>query len=102
MTHDYMRNGTTTLFAALNILNSKVIGPCRPQHRRRSSSASWMRIEATVPAGKLIYAIADNYATHKHPKVREWLVRHPRSTSTFTPTSASWLNTIEGYFAKLT
>ena len=102
MTHDYIRNGTTTLFAALNVLDGKVIGRCMQQHRHQEFIRFLNTVEAAVPAGKLIHAIADNYATHKHPKVREWLVRHPRWTFHFTPTSASWLNAVEGYFAKLT
>jgi transposase len=102
MTHDYIRNGTTTLFAALNVLDGKVIGRCMQQHRHQEFIRFLNTVEAAVPVGKLIHAIADNYATHKHPKVREWLVRHPRWTFHFTPTSASWLNAVEGYFAKLT
>src|SRR6478736_4196193 len=102
MTHDYIRNGTTTLFAALNVLDGKVIGRCMQQHRHQEFIRFLNTVEAAVPAGKLVHAIADNYATHKHPKVREWLVRHPRWTFHFTPTSASWLNAVEGYFAKLT
>jgi transposase len=102
MTHDYIRNGTTTLFAALNILDGKVIGRCMQQHRHQEFIRFLNAVERAVPAGKLIHAIADNYATHKHPKVREWLLRHSRWTFHFTPTSASWLNAVEGYFAKLT
>lgn len=102
MTHDYKRNGTTTLFAALNVLDGKVIGRCMQQHRHQEFIRFLNAIEARVPAGKLVHAIADNYATHKHPKVREWLARHPRWTFHFTPTSASWLNAVEGFFAKLT
>ena len=102
MTHDYIRNGTTTLFAALNIPDGKVIGRCMQQHRHQEFIRFLNAVERTVPAGKLIHAIPDNYAAHKHPKVREWLVRHPRWTFHFTPTSASWLNAVEGYFAKLT
>ena len=75
MTHDYIRNGTTTLFAALNVLDGKVIGRCMQQHRHQEFIRFLNTVEAAVPAGKLIHAIADNYATHKHPKVREWLVR---------------------------
>ena len=78
MTHDYIRNGTTTLFAALNVLDGRVIGRCMQQHRHQEFIRFLNTVEAAVPAGKLIHAIADNYATHKHPKVREWLVRHPR------------------------
>ncbi len=102
MTHDYIRNGTTTLFAALNVLDGKVIGRCMQRHRHQEFIRFLNSVEAAVPAGKLIHAVADNYATHKHPKVREWLVRHPRWTFHFTPTSASWLNAVEGFFAKLT
>ena len=102
MTHDYKRHGTTTLFAALNVLDGTVIGRCMQRHRHQEFIRFLNAIEASVPAGKLIHAIADNYATHKHPKVRAWLVRHPRWTFHFTPTSASWLNAIEGFFAKLT
>jgi transposase len=102
MTHDYKRNGTTTLFAALNVLDGKVIGRCMQQHRHQEFIRFLNTVEAAVPAGKLIHAIADNYATHKHPKVREWLARHPRWTFHFTPTSTSWLNAVEGFFAKLT
>ena len=102
MTHDYKRYGTTTLFAALNVLDGKVIGRCMQRHRHQEFIRFLNAIEASVPAGKLIHAIADNYATHKHPKVRQWLARHPRWTFHFTPTSASWLNAVEGFFAKLT
>jgi transposase len=102
MTHDYKRHGTTTLFAALNVLDGRVIGRCMQQHRHQEFIRFLNAIEAAVPAGKLIHAIADNYATHKHPKVRAWLARHPRWTFHFTPTSASWLNAVEGFFASLT
>ena len=102
LTHDYKRHGTTTLFAALNVLDGKVIGRCMQRHRHQEFIRFLNAVEAAVPAGKLIHAIVDNYATHKHPKVRAWLVRHPRWTFHFTPTSASWLNAVEGYFAKLT
>jgi transposase len=102
MTHDYKRNGTTTLFAALNVLEGRVIGRCMQRHRHQEFIRFLNAIEANVPAGKLIHAIVDNYAAHKHPKVMEWLARHPRWTFHFTPTSASWLNAVEGFFAKLT
>ena len=102
MTHDYKRNGTTTLFAALNVLDGTVIGSNMQRHRHQEFIRFLNAIEAEVPAGKLIHAIVDNYATHKHPKVRAWLARHPRWTFHFTPTSASWLNAVEGFFAKLT
>jgi len=102
MTHDYKRNGATTLFAALNVLEGTVIGRNMQRHRHQEFIRFLNTIEAQVPAGKLIHAIVDNYATHKHPKVRTWLERHPRWTFHFTPTSASWLNAVEGFFAKLT
>jgi len=102
MTHDYKRHGTTTLFAALNVLDGKVIGRCMQRHRHQEFIGFLNAVEAAVPVGKLVHAVADNYATHKHPKVREWLALHPRWTFHFTPTSASWLNAVEGFFAKLT
>jgi transposase len=102
MTHDYQRNGTTTLFAALNVLDGSVIGQCMQRHRHQEFIRFLNRIERDVPAGKLIHVILDNYATHKHPKVRAWLERHERWTFHYTPTSASWLNAVEGFFAKLT
>ena len=102
MTHDYKRHGTTTLFAALNILDGTVIGRNMQRHRHQEFIRFLNTIEAQVPVGKVIHAIVDNYATHKHPKVRQWLARHPRWTFHFTPTSASWLNAVEGFFAKLT
>jgi transposase len=102
MTHDYKRHGTTTLFAALNVLDGTVISRNMQRHRHQEFIRFLNTIEARVPAGKLIHAIVDNYATHKHPKVRAWLARHRRWTFHFTPTSASWLNAVEGFFAKLT
>jgi transposase len=102
MTHDYVRHGTTTLFAALNILDGTVVGRCMQRHRHQEFIRFLNAVEAAVPAGKLIHAILDNYGTHKHPKVRAWLERHPRWTFHFTPTSASWLNAVEGFFATLT
>ena len=102
MTHDYIRNGTTTLFAALNVLDGSVIGHCMARHRHQEFIRFLNRIEAAVPAGKLIHAILDNYAAHKHPKVRAWLARHPRWTFHFTPTSGSWANAVESFFATLT
>jgi transposase len=102
VTHDYKRHGTTTLFAALDVLEGKVIGRCMQRHRHQEFIRFLNAVEAAVPKSKLIHAIADNYATHKHPKVRQWLIRHPRWTFHFTPTSASWLNAVEGFFAKLT
>jgi len=102
MTHDYKRNGTTTLFAALNILDGTVVGRCMPQHTHKEFIKFLNAIERAVPAGKLIHAIADNYATHKHPKVKQWLADHPRWVFHFTPTSASWLNAVEGFFSTIT
>jgi len=102
MTHDYKRHGTTTLFAALDVLDGKVIGRCMPCHRHQEFIRFLAAVEAKVPKRTPIHAIVDNYATHKHPNVRDWLARHPRWTFHFTPTSASWLNAVEGFFAKLT
>jgi transposase len=93
---------SSTLFAALNVLDGKVIGRCMQRYRHQEFIRFLNAIETSIPAGKLIHAIADNYATHKHPKARQWLARHPRWTFHFTPTSASWLNAVEGFFAKLT
>jgi transposase len=101
MTHDYKRNGTTTLFAALDVLDGTVIGRNMQRHRHQEFIRFLNAVEAAVPAGKVIHAVLDNYAAHKHPKVRAWLGRHPRWTFHFTPTSCSWLNAIEGFFAKL-
>jgi len=101
MTHDYKRNGTTTLFAALNVLDGKVIGRNMQRHRHQEFIRFLNAIEREVLEGKAIHVILDNYAVHKHPKVRAWLARHPRWTFHFTPTSASWLNAVEGFFAKL-
>ena len=102
MTHDYKRHGTTTLFAALDVLEGTVLGRCMQRHRHQEFVRFLNAIEAAVPAGKLVHAIADNYAAHKHPKVRAWLARHPRWTFHFTPTSASWLNAVETFFSALT
>jgi transposase len=102
MTHDYKRHGTTTLFAALNVLDGTVTGRCMQRHRHQAFIRFLNVTEAAVPKGKAIHAIVENYATHKHPKVQAWLARHPRWSFHFTPTSASWLNAVEGFFAKLT
>ena len=102
MTHDYERNGTTTLLAALNVLDGTVLGRCMQRHRHQEFLRFLNAVEAAVPAGKLVHAILDNYGTHKHPKVLAWLARHPRWTFHFTPTSCSWLNAVEGFFATLT
>ena len=102
MTHDYKRHGTTTLFAALNVLDGTVIGHNMKRHRHQEFIRFLNAIEAQVPKRMAIHAVVDNYATHKHPKVRQWLARHRRWTFHFTPTSASWLNAVETFFAKLT
>jgi transposase len=102
MTHDYKRNGTTTLFAALNVLDGTVMGHNKQRHRHQEFIQFLNAIERQVPASKLIHVVLDNYAAHKHAKVRAWLARHPRWTFHFTPTSCSWLNAVEGFFAKLT
>ena len=102
MTHDYKRHGTTTLFAALNVLDGTVLGRCMQRHRHQEFIRFLNAIERAVPAGKVIHAILDNYAAHKHPKVLAWLARHPRWTFHFTPTSGSWLNAVETFFSALT
>jgi transposase len=102
MTHDYKRNGTTTLFAALDVLDGKVIGRCMQRHRHQEFIRFLNAIEREVPAGKIVHVVLDNYGAHKHPKVRAWLGRHPRFVFHYTPTSCSWLNAVEGFFAKLT
>jgi transposase len=102
MTHDYKRHGTTTLFAALSVLDGTVIGRCMQRHRHSEFIRFLNADEREVSAGKLIHTVLDNYATHKHPKVLAWLARHPRWTFHFTPTSASWLNAVENFFSKMT
>ena len=101
MTHDYKRNGTTTLFAALNVLDGTVIGRNMQRHRHQEFIRFLNVINASLPKDKSVHVILDNYAVHKHAKVRAWLDRHKRFTFHFTPTSASWLNAVEGFFAKL-
>jgi transposase len=102
MTHDYKRNGTATLFAALNTLDGTVIGMCQERHRHQEWLKFLRLIDDLTPAGKQLHLIADNYATHKHAKVQKWLKRHPRFHVHFTPTSASWLNMVERFFRDLT
>ncbi len=102
MTHDYKRHGTTTLFAALDVLEGTVIGRCMQRHRHQEFIRFLNAIEAEVPIGKVVHVILDNYGAHKHPKVRAWLDRHPRFVFHFTPTSCSWLNAVETFFARLT
>lgn len=101
MTHDYKRNGTTTLFAALNTLDGSVIGTCMQKHRHQEWIKFLNRIKASVPAKKDIHIICDNYSTHKHEKVVKWFKRNPRFHVHFTPTSASWLNMVERFFRDL-
>jgi transposase len=102
MTHDYVRNGTTTLFAALDVLEGTVIGRCMARHRHQEFLRFLNAIEGAVPAGKVIHVILDNYGSHKHPKVKAWRARHPRWTFHFTPKSGSWLNAVETFFSALT
>lgn len=102
MTHDYKRNGTTTLFAAISMLSGFVISRCMSRHRHQEWLTFLKMIAQTVPAHLHIHVIADNYATHKHPVIQRWLARNPRVHMHFTPTSASWLNLIERFFRDLT
>ncbi len=102
MTHDYKRNGTTTLFAALNTATGEVYGLCQERHRHQEWLKFLRMIDQTVAADKQVHIICDNYATHKHPKVERWLSKHKRFHVHFTPTSASWLNMIERFFRDLT
>ena len=102
MTHDYKRNGTTTLFAALDVLTGVVIGQCMPRHRNTEFLRFLRRIDREVPKGLAVHLILDNYGTHKHPNVVAWLARHPRFHLHFTPTSSSWLNLVERWFRNLT
>jgi transposase len=102
MTHDYKRHGTTTLFAALNVLNGAVIGSCMPRHRHQEFLRFLRKLNRETPARLQLHLIVDNYATHKHENVRNWLVKHPRFHLHFTPTSSSWLNLIERWFGELT
>lgn len=102
MTHDYKRHGTTTLFAALNTLEGSVIARCESRHRHIEWLAFLRQIDRETPKDKELHLVCDNYATHKHPKVKEWLEQHPRFYIHFTPTSASWLNMVERFFRDLT
>src|ERR1700740_1200677 len=102
MTHDYKRNGTTTLFAALNMLDGKVIGTCMPRHRHREFLRFLKLIDHRTPTGLDLHLIVDNYPTHKTPAVKRWLKAHPRFHLHFTPSSASWLNMVERFFAEIT
>ena len=102
MTHDYKRNGTTTLFAALNVLDGQVIAQCQQRHRHIEWLKFLRKIDRETPKDKALHLIADNYATHKHPTVQDWLAKHPRIEMHFTPTSASWLNRVERFFRDIT
>jgi transposase len=102
MTHDYKRNGTATLFAALNTVDGKVTGVCLPRHRHQEWLWFLEHLDAVMPAEKQLHLIVDNYATHKHAKVQRWLKRHPRFHFHFTPTGSSWLNMVERFFRDLT
>ena len=102
MTHDYKRHGTTTLFAALNILDGKVIGKCMPKHRQGEFIRFLRKIDKETPKDRELHLIVDNYGSHKTPKVKQWLSKRPRFHMHFTPTSASWLNMVERFFSELT
>jgi transposase len=102
MTHDYKRHGTTTLFAALNVLDGKVIGECVPRHRNREFLKFLRTIDRELPGSLDLHLILDNYATHKHPAVKAWLAKHRRFHLHFIPTSSSWLNLVERWFRELT
>jgi len=98
-THDYARHGTTTLFAALNVLSGEVLGDCMPRHRHQEFLRFLQRIERTTPRRLAVHLILDNYGTHTHPAVEAWFAAHPRYHRHFTPTGASWLNLVERFFA---
>lgn len=102
MTHDYKRNGTTTLFAALDVLAGKVIGQCQARHRHQEWLKFLRRLDAAYPAELTLHVIMDNYGTHKTPEVQAWLATHPRFVCHFVPTSSSWLNLVERWFRELT
>ena len=102
MTHDYKRNGTTTLFAAFSMLDGKVIGDCMSRHRHQEFIRFLAKIDVETPSELDLHIIVDNYATHKHPRVKSWLRRHPRFHLHFIPTSSSWLNLVERWFRDIT
>ena len=102
MTHDYKRHGTTTLFAALDVLQGRVIGQCYERHRHQEFLKFLRRLDQEFPGDTPLHLVMDNYGTHKHPKVHAWLTRHPRFLPHFVPTSSSWLNLIERWFGELT
>ena len=101
MTHDYKRNGTTTLFAALSMLDGKVIGDCMPRHRHQEFIRFLKKVDGETPVELDLHLIIDNYGTHKHPRVKKWLQRHPRFHLHFIPTSSSWLNMVERWFREI-
>src|SRR5258706_15481370 len=101
MTHDYKRNGTTTLFAALDVLTGKVLGRCMPRHRHQEFLRFLRAIDRETDAALDVHVILDNHGTHKHPAVVRWLAKNPRFHFHFTPTSASWLNLVERWFRDL-
>ena len=101
MTHDYKRNGTTTLFAALEVLQGRVVGQCFERHRHQEFLRFLRRLDDEFPAPTPLHLVLDNYGTHKHPKVKAWLERHPRFVPHFIPTSSSWLNLVERWFGEL-
>ncbi|HXO31627.1 MAG TPA: IS630 family transposase [Candidatus Acidoferrales bacterium] len=102
LTHDYTRHGTTTLFAALDVLEGRVIGQCLPRHRHQEFLKFLRTLDSAFPQDKSLHLIVDNYGTHKHPSVVRWLKNHPRFVLHFTPTSSSWLNLVERWFGELT
>ena len=102
MTHDYKRNGTTTLFAAVEVLQGRVVGQCFERHRHQEFLRFLRRLDGEFPAPTPLHLVLDNYGTHKHPKVKAWLQRHPRFVAHFIPTSSSWLNLVERWFGELT
>ena len=102
LTHDYKRHGTTTLFAALNVLEGTVIGECKARHRHQEFLQFLRRLDREFPLPLDLHLIVDNYGTHKHSKVKSWLARHRRFHLHFIPTSSSWLNLVERWFGKLT
>ncbi len=102
ITHDYIRHGTTTLFAALDVANGSILTQCKPRHRHQEFLCFLRHIEANVPEHLDVHLICDNYGTHKHARVRAWLVRRPRFHLHFTPTYSSWLNQVERWFALIT
>ncbi len=102
MTHDYKRNGTTTLFAALSMLDGKVIGQCVPRHRHQEFLKFLRHLDAEFPEAVTLHLVMDNYGTHKTPEVQRWLARHRRFVPHFIPTSSSWLNLVERWFGELT